>query len=105
MQSCKLVLNLPGAGYDTFRYWENAACNAAHIAKRMPIIIPNDFRDGQEIARFSSVAELVKSVEQILADSANWQTMAANARTWLLKHHTTEARAQATLERLGNALA
>ncbi len=105
MQSCKLVLNLPGAGYDTFRYWENAACNAGHIAKRMPIIIPNDFRDGQEIVRFSNLSELVDMVERVLADADAWQNLAAKARTWLLKHHTTERRAHATLERLAAAWA
>jgi hypothetical protein len=103
MQSCKIVLNLPGAGYDTFRYWENAACHAAHMAKRVPLIIPNDFREGHDIARFSSLAELIKSVEQILVDEDKWRSFAANSRAWLLAHHTTERRAAAVLDQLRTA--
>jgi hypothetical protein len=100
MQSCKIVLNLPGAGYDTFRYWENAACNAAHVAKAMPIVIPNDFRDGEDILRFSNFQELVDAVEKILSHVTEWQQLAANSREWLKRHHTTERRAQATLDGL-----
>jgi hypothetical protein len=100
MQSCKVVLNLPGAGYDTFRYWENAACNAAHVAKRMPILIPNDYRDGEEIVRFSTLQELVGAIEKILSGERDWQELAVKSREWLLMHHTTERRAQVTLERV-----
>ena len=97
MQSCKVVLNLPGAGFDTFRYWENASCNAAHVAKRMPIFIPDDFRDDREIVRFSDIRELVNAVERILFDTIDWRDLAAQSRKWLRLHHTTERRAATTL--------
>ena len=100
LQGCKVVLTLPGAGYDTFRYWENAACNAAHLAKRMPLLIPNDYLDGREIIRFSSIKELAYEIERLLGDDSEWREIAARARTLLLAHHTTERRAQTTIERL-----
>ena len=103
LQSCKMVLNLPGAGYDTFRYWENAACNALHVAKAMPLLIPNDFREGLEIVRFSNPGELATIVEQVLADRVDWRGIAERSRVWLRAHHTTERRAAQVLDRLKDA--
>ena len=100
LQGCRTVLTLPGAGYDTFRYWEHAACNAAHVAQRMPILIPNDFRDGAEIARFTTVRELAYGIERILDREGEWQAFAARSRAWLRAHHTTEQRALQTLDRI-----
>jgi hypothetical protein len=103
MQSCRAVLNLPGAGLDTFRYWENAACNAVHVAKRMPLFIPNDFRDDREILRFDDIRELIGIVERIISSDIDWRTMAAQSGQWLRAHHTTERRAAMTLDRLNAA--
>ncbi len=103
LQSCRVVLTLPGAGFDTFRYWENASCNAAHVASRMPLLIPNDFRDGLEIIRFSEVEELAAAVEGIEAGSIDWRALAERSRRWLHANHTTERRAATTLDRLNTA--
>jgi len=100
LQSCRAVLTLPGVGNDTFRYWEHAACNAAHVAKRMPLLIPNDFRESSEILRFSDLDELVRVVERVLGDEEQWPYYAYRSRSWLRAHHTTERRAQQTLDRL-----
>ena len=100
LQSCRVVVSLPGAGYDTFRYWEHAACNAAHAAQRMPLLIPKDFREGVEIVRFATVRELAYGIERILDLEGCWQGYAARSRAWLLAHHTTERRALQTLDRV-----
>lgn len=100
LQSCRMVLSLPGAGYDTFRYWENAACNALHVAKSMPLLIPSDFREGLEIMRFTDTHELVAIVERVLADRIDWRGIAERSRAWLRAHHTTERRAAQVLDQL-----
>lgn len=100
MQRCKIVLSLPGAGYDTFRYWENAACNGIHFAKELPIFIPDDFRDGREIIRFSTVLELLRGVEKVLQHEDDYSAFAGHMREKLLSHHTTKARARQTIDRL-----
>lgn len=105
LQSCKMVLNLPGAGYDTFRYWENAACNSLHIAKRMPLLIPEDFREGRDILRFDSLNELAYLVERVLVGRIDWKGYAESSREWLRRHHTTEHRARQVIERLDKAFA
>lgn len=100
LQSCKMVLNLPGAGYDTFRYWENAACNSLHVAKRMPLLIPEDFREGRDILRFDTLNELAYLVERVLADKIDWRSGAQSSRDWLRRHHTTEHRATQVVDQL-----
>lgn len=100
LQSCKAVLTLPGAGLDTFRYWENASCNALHIASRMPLFIPRDFRDGHEIVRFTGVGELAGVLDRIASGAIDWHAFAERSRRWLRGLHTTECRAATTLDRL-----
>lgn len=97
LQECRVVLTLPGAGYDTFRYWEHAACRAGHVSLRMPLFIPDDFRDGREILRFDTAAEAVVAVAAAL-DRAD--ELAEASRERLLAHHTTERRAEEVLSRL-----
>jgi hypothetical protein len=103
LQSCEVVLTLPGAGFDTFRYWENAACNAAHVASRMPLLIQNDFRDGHEIERFSDVGQLADILERIASGTIDWRALAEQARRWLRTYHTTDRRAATTLDHLNAA--
>ncbi len=103
LQSCKIVLNLPGAGLDTFRYWENAACNALHMAKKMPLMVPNDFREGRDIIRFSGIRELAHQIERVLSDEIDWRAFAQSSRQWLRLHHTTTRRAQQVIDKLKTA--
>jgi Glycosyl transferases group 1 len=105
LQSCKIALSLPGAGYDTFRYWENAACNVVHVAKKIPLLIPNDFRSGREIVRFVGIDDLARSVERVLSGAIEWQEFAERSRERLRHYHTTERRARATIDRLMVAFA
>ena len=57
LQQCRVVLSLPGAGFDTFRFWEHAACNALHVAPRVPLFIPNPFQEGEEICHYNGTAD------------------------------------------------
>lgn len=100
MQRCRIVLSLPGAGFDTFRYWESAACNAVHLAKELPIYIPDDFRSGIEIVRFSTKLELLYRIESVLHREEEFSAMAARMRERLIAHHTTLERARQTISRL-----
>ena len=103
LQSCRVVLNLPGAGWDTFRYWENAACNAMHACKTMPLFVPQDFRDGVEITRFETLADLIDRVERVMDGRLDWRAFGERSRAWLRQHHTTEIRAKQTIDRLRRA--
>ncbi len=100
IQKCRVLLTVRGAGYDTFRFWENAACNAVHISRKMPLYIPNDFEHGVHLFRFNDLADLKKTIDQVLEEKFDNHAIIRESRAHLSKYHTTQARALYLLDRL-----
>jgi hypothetical protein len=101
LQQCRIVLSLPGAGLDTFRFWENSACNALHLAPEMRLFIPLAFRSNVHFMRFSNSGEsLLKQIDRSLADVTKSQEMVIANRVHLYKYHLTTARATYFLDRV-----
>jgi hypothetical protein len=100
LQRCKIVLSLRGLGYDTLRFWEDAACNAVHVCQKMPLYIPNDFVHGEHIFRFSSIPQLVRVIDNILEGRMNTDATIQRAHHHLLSYHLTTKRAEYLLQRL-----
>jgi len=100
LQKCKAVLTIRGAGYDTFRFWENAACNAVHISQKMPLFIPNDFENGRQILRFSDVDELRKHIDFVLENDKLAREIIQESRNHLINYHLTTKRAVYLLDKL-----
>jgi hypothetical protein len=101
LQKCKLVLTLHGAGYDTFRFWENTACNAVHISQKMPLLIPYDFENGKNILSFSNIEELRRLIDNVLEDKIESQRIIQEGHQQLINFHLTTKRAAYLLDRLG----
>ncbi|MDJ0784622.1 MAG: hypothetical protein QNJ22_21845 [Desulfosarcinaceae bacterium] len=105
LQQCRIVLSLPGAGYDTFRFWENSACNAVHLAPEMPLLIPNDFLSDQHIRRFNIGDDLLRrQADSVLECAKSVQEMIIVNRQHLIQHHLTTARATYFIEKSSRAL-
>lgn len=100
MQQCRVVLSLRGLGYDTLRFWENAAFNAVHVAQKMPLFVPNDFVEGEHIFRFSDPSQFGGIVQRILEKRMDENGMIERARHHLLEHHLTTKRAEYLLMKL-----
>jgi spore maturation protein CgeB len=100
LQQCQIVLSLAGAGYDTFRFWENAACNAIHAAARMPLFIPDDFKEDRSILRFGAIDELRWGIDRILADEQKAKEIIHNGRLRLISKHLSVHRAEYFLNRI-----
>jgi hypothetical protein len=104
LQQCRIVLSLPGAGLDTFRFWENSACNAVHLAPEMALLVPFDFVSGQHIARFSPPTHALRQqVDRVLTDSQGINKMVTSNRYHLVQHHLTPARAEYFIRRTSRA--
>ncbi|MCP5003165.1 MAG: glycosyltransferase family 1 protein [Planctomycetes bacterium] len=103
LQRCRVVLTLRGAGYDTFRFWENAACNAIHLSEEMPLLIPDNFSDRQNIMRFSNIDELRRIVDNGFANKENTDQMIQNSHQHLRRYHLTTKRATYFLDRVKRA--
>lgn len=100
IQQCRVVLSLRGLGYDTLRFWEDAACNAVHVSQDMPLYIPNDFVREEHIFRFSSPSQLIRTIDTVLDGRVNREAIIQNARRHLLSHHLTTSRAKYLLQKL-----
>lgn len=105
LQKCRVVLSLPGAGFDTFRFWENAACNAVHVSAQMPLFIPYDFKDKSNIFRFTHIDELKLIVDGVLDNNTETDAVIRNARDLLFEFHLTTKRAEYFLDKIKLACA
>jgi hypothetical protein len=104
LQKCRVLLTVRGAGYDTFRFWENSACNAVHVSQKMPLFIPNDFVHKIHLFRFSRLEDLRKTIDRVLEEEVDPQEMIRENRDHLKKFHSTRARALYLLDRLKGIL-
>ncbi len=100
LQRCSVVLTLRGAGYDTFRFWENAACNALHVSEAMPLFIPDDFKDKRDILRFSDIDQLRSIIDSHLSDRKETEQIIQNSNQHLKNYHLTTKRATYFLDRI-----
>lgn len=103
LQQCRMVLSLPGAGFDTFRFWEDAACNAIHLAPNFPLFIPDNFHSDIEIIRFTNINELLRKIDKFEKDYQDHRDLIQCSRQKLVQHHLTTSRAAYFLERVDRA--
>jgi hypothetical protein len=103
LQQCRVVLSLPGAGWDTFRFWENAACNSVHAARRIPLFVPDAFRDGLHLLEFDRIREMRYKLDRMLAGADGGRSMIPAGRHHLLNHHLTVHRARYFIDRANQA--
>lgn len=102
LQSCRFVLTLPGAGFDTFRFWENCACNSLHLCQAMPVRIPFDFQDQVNLIRFNSPDDLRFKIDTVVS-AGDTQQIVAMGRYHLINHHLTTHRAEYFIQKMAQA--
>jgi hypothetical protein len=95
----KVTLNFRGVGWDTLRYWEVTGLGRFLLSQKPQIIIPENFRDGQEIAFCKDdLSDLVELCEYYLKNDSAREKIAAAAKAWSLAHHTAAKRAETVLK-------
>jgi hypothetical protein len=105
LQQCRIVLSLAGAGSDTFRFWEHAACTGVHVAPRFSLFIPNNFKRDKEILRFEGVQDLKRMIDSTLDEPHRSIKLTRQGRCKLVQHHLTTHRAVYFLDRTKRAFA
>ena len=93
LQSSHSVISMKGAGWDTFRFWENCAINAIHIAQRSPLRVPMPFIGGDHLLLFENEGELRRQIDDVLARKFDTAAMIERMHDHLLSHHLTHQRA------------
>ncbi|MCL4425364.1 MAG: glycosyltransferase [Firmicutes bacterium] len=97
----KIAVSLRGAAFDTFRYWEIPYHGALLLSQRLPILIPDNFVDGQSAVFFDSPEEMMDKIHSLLADEDRLAWIAANGQNLAREKHTSAARARYVLETMG----
>jgi hypothetical protein len=93
IQSCKIVLNFKGSGWDTLRYWEVSACSRFLISGKPNIIIPNSFTNGENIIYCKDdLSDLLELCDYYLENEEAREKIAKNAFSHLKKYHSNEVR-------------
>jgi len=101
LASCKIGLNLRGAGWDTLRYWEIPALGGFMISQRPGIKIENNYVDGEDVIFCKDdLSDLVALCEYYLEHDEERQRIGQNALKKTKKFHTDIVRAQAVLEKI-----
>lgn len=102
LRRSKITLNFRGVGWDTLRYWEVTGLNRFLISQKPQIVIPNNFREGQEIIYCQdSLSDLIDLCQHYLQNETAREKIAAAAGEWFLRYHTHRCRAETVLKILG----
>ncbi len=97
LQSARVGLNLYGYGFDTVRFWEIPAHGALLLSQRLPIRIPQPFKDGETALYFDDVDSLEQQLRFAFDNTEEAQTIARAGHQHFMNHHTASARAQQVL--------
>ncbi len=99
LAACAVVLNLPGAGWDTLRYWEVPALGRFMISMRPRIVIPDNFEDGKEVVFCrDDLSDLVELCQHYLDHAEEREAMAEAAGRKARERHSDTARARYMLD-------
>lgn len=97
LNTARAGLCLQGFGCDTLRYWELPAHGVLLVAEAPPLVIPGNFRDGEEALFFRDARELLDVHDYCAAHPERADSMAAAGHARFLEHHTGAARARQLL--------
>jgi len=94
LKRSKIALNFRGGGWDTLRYWEIPAMGTPLMITQQPgIVIPFDYRDGQEVVYCKpDLSDLIDLISYYLKNECVRTHISSNAFNWSLLHHTTQKR-------------
>jgi hypothetical protein len=99
LAACSVVLNFPGAGWDTLRYWEVPALGRFMISQKPRIAIPHNFKEGQEVVFCrDDLSDLIELCQYYLDHPQEREAIARAAEAKAREKHSDEARAKYIME-------
>ncbi len=99
LRQAKIGVSVRGGGFDTLRYWEIVACGALLVSEEPDIVIPDNFEQGRHaVFCRRDLGDLGELVRYYASHDEERQAIAAEGHAHLLKHHTSERRAEYFLE-------
>jgi glycosyltransferase involved in cell wall biosynthesis len=89
-----------GMGFDTVRYWEIPYTGSVLISRRPRTLIPNNLKEGKHAFFFDNLKDLKQHVEYLIEDPDYAIKIGREAREFIMKYHSPEARAKAIINAL-----
>lgn len=90
-------LSIFGFGFDTVRYWELPAHGCLLLSERLPIHVPENFKDGESAVFFDDLPDLLDKLEYYLHHAEAARDIALRGYEHFKAHHTASARARQLL--------
>jgi hypothetical protein len=101
LAACRIVLNIPGVGWDTQRYWEVPAVGGFMVSVKPQIVIPNNFEDGKHLVFCKDdLSDLIELCQRYLREESQREAIARNAFTHCKQYHSDLARAEFIVQKL-----
>jgi hypothetical protein len=94
LRRSKIVINVPGRGWDCGRYWEAISNRATVITYKLEIEIPDPFVENSQILSFNTLEQLEEQIEFCLNNPDIIEKMSEEAYNHLIQFHTTSKRAE-----------
>jgi len=89
-----------GMGFDTVRYWEIPYSGSVLISRKPRTLIPNNLKEGKHAFFFDNLRELKQHVEYVIEDPDTALKIGKEARKFVMKYHSPEARARTIINAL-----
>jgi hypothetical protein len=103
LAACRIVINMPGVGWDTMRYWEAPAVGSLLVSMRPKILIPEDFTDRQEIVYCKDdLSDLLELCRYYLENEPERLKIAKAGQNKVKKFHSNLSRAGSILNIIEN---
>lgn len=100
LASSLVGISVRGAGWDTYRYWENAYFGCAPLCERSKIQVPENFVEGQEAIFFDGIPDFQSKLKMLLDDPARAKSLGIAAQRACHGRHLSINRARTVLEAL-----
>ena len=98
--SALICPSVRGAGWDTYRYWEIPFLGSVLLSQRLPIVIPNDFVEGEEAVRFDTVSDFRSRLQWLLEHPDAAEEIARAGHAKCMTAHLSAHRAATVMDAL-----
>jgi hypothetical protein len=105
MRSTKVMVSIPGAGIDTLRFWEAMgfgavllSCDIAHS-----LYVRNLPEPRRHAFYFDNWQRMIAICDTLVSDPVRWRHVRQSADSFIVKHHSTKARALELIELFNSA--
>jgi hypothetical protein len=98
----RVAVSIRGASWDSMRYWEIPYHGALLLSQRLPVVVPDNFVDGESAVFFDHPADMMEKIQDLVSDrGSRLEAIAASGMSLCREKHTAAARARYLLQCLG----